>query len=80
MHRFSLAIHVAPMSDGYDVNAVSGIVDGVENPVVAHANSVGLLTMEFLYADRPGILFEAEQLSPDALKDRPSKLIEFALS
>jgi len=78
--RSELAVGFAAMSNRNDINASCRVVDQIEDTVVADTNTIGFLTMQLLNAERPGLLFEGQQLRLDAFKERSVEGVELFFS
>ena len=65
------------MSDSHNVYPLSCIVDEVEHPIVADADTVGILALELLDAGRTWIGLERPQCAFETLKDLAVQRIQF---
>ena len=58
--RGALPVGFAPMRQRDHVDALGGVVDQVEDAVMAHADAIGVLTLKFLDSKGSRVLFERE--------------------
>ncbi|GEM_PF-4270558 len=58
-----LTVGFSSMSHGNDLDAFRGIMNQVQDPVVADTDAVGLLTVQFLNAKGSRVIFEGQELA-----------------
>ncbi len=63
-----LSVGLTAMGHRDNLNALRGIINQIENPIIAHPQSIRVMPLQFLDADRTRIVFEGKEFALHTVK------------